>query len=64
MGMREIQRSKNPWTSAGPNRSQIACRRAGRSQEAKPFDSSVKVTLARVACRFAHSWPLSQILVG
>jgi hypothetical protein len=44
--------------------SQIRCSRAGSSQEANPFDRSVKPIPAASACRLAHSWPLSHALTG
>src|ERR1700716_627366 len=59
-----IQRSKNIWRSAGPSRSQMACRRAGSAQEAKPLANSVKARPSAVACRLAHSWPFAHTLAG
>jgi len=59
-----IQRSKKTVMVPGPNRSQISCKPSGSSQVAKPLDSSVNPIPARVACRLAHSWPLSQTLAG
>ena len=49
---------------AGPSRSQIACNRAGSSQEANPLDSSVNPIPACLACCLAHSCPLTQTLNG
>src|SRR6266540_767542 len=63
-GSREVHRSKNTRIVPGPSRSQIACRAAGSSQEANPLDSSVKPIPALVACRLAHSWPLTHTLIG
>lgn len=48
----------------GPSRSQIARNPAGSSQVANPLASGVNPIPAFVACRFAHSWPLSQTLIG
>jgi hypothetical protein len=50
--------------SAGPSRSQIACRAAGSSQAANPLDSSVKPIPARAAACLECSWPLSQTFTG
>jgi hypothetical protein len=58
-GSREVHRSKNTWIVPGPSRSQIACRAAGSWQEPNPLDSSVNPIPALVACRLAHSWPLT-----
>src|SRR6266536_6493746 len=58
-GKRAIQRSKNTRIVPGPSRSQMACRAAGSSQEAKPLDSSANPIPALVACRLAHLWPLT-----
>src|SRR6266498_790957 len=49
--MRASQRSKNAWMSAGPSRSQIACRRAGSWQVANPLASSVNPIPAAWAWR-------------
>ncbi len=37
VGMAVTQRSKNPATSAGPKRSQMACSASGSAQVAKPL---------------------------
>src|SRR6266542_6227063 len=58
-GSREVHRSKNTRIVPGPSRSQIVCRAAGSSAEANPLDSSVKPIPALMACRLAHSWPLT-----
>jgi hypothetical protein len=42
----------------------MAWSRSGRLQEAKPFESSLKVIRARRAWRLAHSWPFSHTLAG
>ena len=63
-GSTDIHRSKNASMSSGPSRSQMVCSRAGSSQEAKPLDNSVNPIPAWVACRLAHSWPLTQTLTG
>lgn len=44
--------------------SQIACKPTGSVQVAKPLDNSVNAIPALAACRFAHSWPLTQIFIG
>jgi hypothetical protein len=62
--MRANQRSKKRWMSAGPSRSQIACKAAGSSQVANPLASSVKAMPAVAAWRLAHSWPLTHTLAG
>ncbi len=59
VGTTAAQRSKKPCTSAGPKRSQMAWRRAGWAQEAKPLASSPKTRPSRRAWRLAHSWPFS-----
>ncbi len=59
-----IQRSKNTLMMPGPSRSQIPCRPSGSSQVANPLDSAVNPMPAWVACRLAHSCPLSQTLTG
>ena len=41
VGICAIQRSKNLWMSAGPKRSQTACRAAGSSQPANPLASAL-----------------------
>ena len=48
----------------GCSRSQIACSASGLSQEANPSDRAVNPIPARMACRLAHSCPLTQILAG
>jgi hypothetical protein len=63
-GSREVHRLKNTRIVPGPSRSQIACRAAGSSAVANPLDSSVKPIPALVACRLAHSWPLTPTLIG
>ena len=62
VGTTAAQRSKKPWTSAGPKRSQMAWRRAGWAQEAKPLASSPKTRPSRRAWRLAHSWPFSHYM--
>ena len=64
MGMRCSHRWANTSMVPGCSRSQIACSPAGSSQDANPFDSSVKAMPALTACRLAHSCPLTQILAG
>ena len=63
-GSRASQRSKNAWICVGPNRSQMTCNPAGSSVAANPFAKGVQPILAMVACRFAHSWPFNQTLIG
>jgi hypothetical protein len=59
-----IQRSKKTSMVPGPSRSQIACKVSGSSQVANPLDSEVNPIPAAVACRLAHSCPLTQTLIG
>ena len=42
----------------------MACSAAGSSVAANPLDSSVNPIPVRVAWRLAHSWPLTQTLIG
>ena len=48
----------------GWSRSQISCSPAGSSHDANPLDSAVNPMPALIACRLAHSWPLTQIFAG
>ena len=57
-GIRAIHRWNHTCTVPGLNRSQMACRAAGSSQEANPLDSAVNPVPAAAACRLAHSCPL------
>jgi hypothetical protein len=65
---RERERASQRWTNTvmvpGPSRSQICCNAAGSSQKANRLDNSANPMPAWIACRFAHSWPFTQTLIG
>jgi hypothetical protein len=63
-GRQASQRCTKTLMVAGPSRSQMAWSQTGSAQAANPLDSSVKASPALAAWRLAHSWPLTQILIG
>ena len=63
-GSRDIHRSKNDLDVAGAEPVTDVLQPARVVGAAKPLDSSVKPSPAVVACRFAHSCPLTHTLIG
>ena len=64
VGITAVQRSKKPWTSAGPKRSQIAWRATGSRTGGEAVGQLGEADARRRAWRLAHSWPFSQTLAG